>query len=292
MRDYGPAERIRTLHRGRRLSTLLDFMTPHEKAIHAINARLERLQVNLREAKGENAQRFMFQSLVATIASAEALNDYIKMVGKYAQRRHAELKQKNETLAAQHADLLKSGQDLLEKLKANPTDRALRKEIEVVQRNMETVQKDLRRGTNALQRELSPSLAMIDEMAVNIRRLCEAEHIDALKRQPKSFVDQVRELYAAQSALPKGIIDAPAWEQAATTEIGAATEFYDAFARAAHQAIMALELMTLALSEEPPRSAEDATERTGAAVAGRLKDITNRFTGSSGDAAASPAPSA
>ena len=66
-------------------------MTPHEKAVNAINARLERLQANLREAKVETAQGFLFQSIVVTIAIAEALNDYIKQVGEYARRRHGEV---------------------------------------------------------------------------------------------------------------------------------------------------------------------------------------------------------
>ena len=89
-------------------------MTPHEKAVNALNLRLEQLQANLREANLESARPFLFQSLVGTIGVAEALNDYIKEVGTYARRRHAELKKTNDTLAARHADMLKSGNALLE----------------------------------------------------------------------------------------------------------------------------------------------------------------------------------
>src|ERR1051325_8260382 len=131
-------------------------MTPHEKAIAAINTRLERLQASLREAKEESAQRFLIQAVVVTLALADAFNTYIKAVGEYAQRRHGELKQTRETLTAQHAELLKTGQELLEKLKAAPTDKTLQKEIERVQTAMESLQKNLRRGANALQRDVAP----------------------------------------------------------------------------------------------------------------------------------------
>src|ERR1041385_8559844 len=112
-------------------------MTPHEKSVPAVNRPLARLQANLREAQEESAQRFLIQAVVVTLALADAFNSYIKAVGQYAQRRHGELKESSATLAAQHADLLKSGQELLEKLKATPTDKALRKEIERVQTAME-----------------------------------------------------------------------------------------------------------------------------------------------------------
>jgi hypothetical protein len=257
----------------------LTFMTPHQKAVNAINARLERLQANLRDAKEESAQRFLFQSIVVTLGVAEALNDYIKMVGEFARRRHGELKQTNETLGAQHADLLKSGQELLEKLKANPTDRALRKEIERAQQNMTAVQKTLRRAGNSLQRDLAPSLALIDEMAVSVRRLSEADDIDALKRLLKAIVGQVREFYASQPSLPgKRIVDAAAWEKSVVSEIDQAAGFYDAYARAGFQATVALEMMTLAVAEHPPGTAEEATERANQAVAVRLKEITTRLT--------------
>jgi hypothetical protein len=254
-------------------------MTPHEKAVGAINTRIERLQANLREANGETAQRFLFQSLVVTVGVAEALNDYIAMVGQYARRRHAELKQTNEALRAQHADLLKSGQEQLEKLKANPTDRAIRKEIEHTQQSMAAIQKNLRRAGNALQRELAPSLALIDPMAVNIRRLSEADQTDALKRLLKAIVGHVRELYAAQPALPaKDIIDAATWEKSLRAEIDQSAGFHDAYARAGYTATLALELMTMAVAENPPRSAEEASQRANESTAARIKAITARLT--------------
>lgn len=256
-------------------------MTPHEKAVTAINTRLERLQANLREAKAEALQRFLFQSLVVTLAVAEALNDYIRQVGEYAQRRHAQVKQATEALGAQHAALLKSGQELLEQLKANPNDRAIRKEIEATQQKMAAVQKSLRRDTNALQRELAPSLALIDEMAITVRRFSEADHNDALKRVVKAAVSQTKELFASHPALPSsGVIDAVTWEASAVTEIERAVDFYEAYARAGSQATLALELMILALTENPPDNAEAAAQRSNDALAQRLKEITVRFTGS------------
>lgn len=254
-------------------------MTPHEKAVNAINSRLERLQASLQQTTVESAQGFIFQSIVATIGVAEALNDTIKMVGHFAQRRHGELKQANDALGAQHATLLQSGKELLESLKANPSDRALRKEIERIQQNMATIQKNLRRGANTLQREVAPGLAMIDEMSVSVRRLGEADRIDALKRLVQSIVAQVRELYAQQATLPsRDIIDADSWQASALAAIEAATDFYDAYARAGYQTILALELITLALSDDPPATTADAAQRANDAVAARLRDVTGRFT--------------
>lgn len=254
-------------------------MTPHEKAVNALNRRLERLQANLREASVESARRFLFQSIVITLGVAEALSDYIKSVGQHAQRRYGELKQTKDTLGAQHAELLQSGNVLLEQLKANPTDRAIRREIERLQQSIEAVQKNLRRGANALQRELAPSLAMIDKIADSVRRLSEADESAVLKRQLKTVVGQVRELYSAQSSLPAdNLIDAAAWETSALGEIDQATDFYDAYARAGYQVIRALELMTMAVSEQPPGTAENATTRANDAVAVRIKEITARFT--------------
>lgn len=252
-------------------------MTPHEKAVSAINARLERLQANLREAKDESAQRFLLQSIVVTLGMAEALSDYAKRVGEFAKRRHAELKQASEAFTAQHAELLKAGQEQLEKLKAAPTDRALRKEIESTQKKMETVQKNVRRGANALQRDLAPGLAMIDKMSESIKRVGEAEQNEALKRVLKATVGHVRELYAAQAGLPKGLVEAAVWEKSAAAEIEQAAGFYDAYARAGYQVTLALEWMALAMTESPPSTAEEANERANAAVAARVKEITGRF---------------
>lgn len=255
-------------------------MTPHEKAVNAINARLERLQANLREAKGEGAQGVLVQSVVVTIGVAEALNDYFKAIGQYAQRRHGELKQTNESLAAQHAELLQSGKELLEKLKAAPTDRAIRKEIDATQQKMAAIQKTLRRGTNALQRELALSLRMIDEMAVTVRRFSEADEPVALKRVLKTVVGQVYEYYAAHPAVPgKDIVDPVAWEKSAGAELEQANDFYDGYSRAGFQVILALELMTIAVSDRPPQTSEETAQRAREAVTTRLKQIAARFGG-------------
>jgi hypothetical protein len=253
-------------------------MSPHEKAVSALNQRLERLQLSLREATLQSAQQFLVQAIVVTISVAEALNDYIREVGTFARRRHAELKQANEALAAQHAEMLQSGSTLLGQLKANPTDRAIRKQIEAAQRNMAAVQKSLRRGANALQRDVAPSVAMIDELAENVRRLGEADQVDALKRVLKTFVAATRELYANHPDLPKkAVIDSGAWETAARCEIEQATGFHDAYARACFQALVAIQLMTLAVSENPARSAEEATTRANEAAALRIKTVAARF---------------
>jgi len=264
-------------------------MTPHEKAVNAINARLERLQVNLHEAKLEPAQRFLFQSLVVTVGVAEALNDYLRAIGKYAERRHAEIRQTHEPLQAQHAAFLASGKELLERLKANPNDRGIRQEIEVAQRGMEAIQKTLRRGANALQRELSPSVASIDLMATTVKQFSEADQKDALKRVVKTLVAQVRDFYRSHPLPTKNLIDAASWEAAALTEIEQSTDFYDAYARTGFQATFALELLTLAVSENPPATPAETTTRGHAAAAERLKAITARFT-STDNAPDAPAP--
>jgi len=254
-------------------------MTPAEKAIDILNRRIERLQVALREAKSATVQRFLFEAVLVTIGLGEALNDYVKAVGTYAQRRHGELKAMHTTLTGEHADLLTSGQRLLEQLKTKPTDRALRKEIEQTQKKMAAIQKTLRRGANALQRELAPGLAVIDELAVSVRRFSEADQLDALKRVLKTTPELVRELYAAQRTLAaKETIDAAAWEKSALHEIDQATDFHDAYARAGYQVILAFEMMTLAVSETPPPTIGEVTQRANASVAARIKQIAARFT--------------
>lgn len=253
-------------------------MTPAEKAVNAVNSRIERLQAHLREAKSEAAQRFLSESVLVTIGVGEALAGYIKAVGEHAQRRHGELKATNAALTAQHAELLKGGQALLEQLKANPTDRAIRKEIDLAQQNMETVQKTVRRGANALQRDLAPSLALIDKFAVSVRKLSDAEETEALKRGLKTVVELVRELYVAQRTLPlKDTINAEVWQKSALAEIDQATDFYDAYARSGYQTILALELMTMAVSATPPQTLGEATSRANEAVAARIKQIASRF---------------
>jgi hypothetical protein len=253
-------------------------MTPIEKAETALNSRIERLQANLGTADSEPARRFIFQSLVVCIGIGEALRDYVRMIGQYAQARHGELKPTHDTLAAQHAELLKTGQELLERLKAAPTDRAIRKEIEAVQRNMAAIQKTLKRGANALQRETAPSIAMIDKLALSVRRIAEADQIDALQRVIKMFVGDVRELYAAQPTLPaKALIDPAPWEKSALAELAGATDSHEAYARAGYQAVLAIEMMTMAVSPTPPDTAEAAIRRANESVAARLKAISGRF---------------
>jgi hypothetical protein len=255
-------------------------MTPHEKAVNAINARIARLQASLRDAKTETAQQFLVQSLVVSIGMAEALNDYIKSVGHYAQRRHAEVKRVNETLQAQHAELLNAAKQLLEKLKANPADAGVRKEIERTQQTMSSVQKAVRRSANALQRELAPGLAMIDRIADSVRRLSGAGDSAALKRLLKTVVGHARELYATHPALPaKDIVATEAWEKSVAAEIDRAAGFDDAYARSGYQATVAFELMALALSENPPRTPDEATQRSNESAAARLRQITARLGG-------------
>jgi hypothetical protein len=256
-------------------------MTPSEKAENALNRRIEQLQANLREARTETAQRFLFHSLVVCVAIGEALTHYVKTIGEYAQGRHVGLKQTHDSLTAQHAELLKSGTEQLERLKANPADKSIRKEIERAQQAMAAIQKTLRRGANALQREVAPSIAMIDKLAATIRRFGEADQLDALKRVIKLFVEHARELYLTQPTLrAKDVIDAAAWEKSAASDIDQATDFYEAFAAAGYQAIFALDLMTMAVSTSPPRTSEEANNRARESVAARLKTITARLTSS------------
>jgi hypothetical protein len=253
-------------------------MTPIEKAETALNGRLDRLQVNLREVTSETARRFLAQSLVVCIGLGEALSNYVRMIGQYAQGRYSEIKQTNDALTAQHADLLKSGNELLERLKATPNDRILRKKIEVAQQDMAAIQKTLRRGANSLQRDLAPSMAMVDKIAASVRRFAEADQKDGLKRAIGQIVEHVRELYLAQPELPsKDIIDAAAWEKSAGSEIDQATDFYEAYALAGYQAMRALDAMTMAVSPTPPLSAEEITRRANESVAARIKAITARF---------------
>src|SRR4051812_26430113 len=153
-------------------------MTPTEKAEIALNRRLEQVQADLKQAKSESAQRVLFQSLLVCLGIGEALRDYIKAIGTYAQGRHAEIKQEQVTLTARHAELLKSGNELLERFKANPGDKAIHKELERAQQGMEAIQKNLRRGANALQRDVAPALGTIDKLADAIKRFGEADQIE------------------------------------------------------------------------------------------------------------------
>lgn len=254
-------------------------MTPIEKAETALNRRIVELQAGLRKAEPDAARRFLFQSLLVCIGIGEALRDYVKMIGQYAQGRHGELKPAHDILAAQHADLLKSGRELLDRLKASPTDRALRKEIEVLQRNMAAIQKTLRRGANALQREIAPSMAMIDKLAESVRRFGDADDRDALKRVIKLVVGHGRDLYLAHPGLKaRDVIDSASWEKSAASEINQATDFHEAFARAGYQVILALDTMAMAVSDTPPQTTGEAMHRARESAATRVKAITARFT--------------
>jgi hypothetical protein len=253
-------------------------MSPIEKAENALNARIARLQSGLRAAKSEATQGFLFQSLIVCTGMGEALTGYIKMIGQFAQGRHHELKQAQDTLTVQHAEWLKTGNELLERFKANPGDKALRKEIEQAQQAMAGIQKTLRRGANSLQRDVSPSLAMIDPLAETVRRLAESDDLLALQRVIKLLVGHVNDLYRNQPNLPaKDIIDPDAWETSAMAAIESATDFHEAWARAGNQAMLALDLMTMAMSPNPPESAPEAIQRANETAAERLKAITLRF---------------
>jgi hypothetical protein len=253
-------------------------MTSAEKAVNAVNRRIETLQSSLRDAQSDTTRQRLFECVLVTVGLGEALTSYIKSVGAFAQRRHGELKETNASLTGRHADALKSGQDLLERLKKSPTDRTIRKEIELAQQNMAAIQKTLRRSTNALQRDVAPSLAMIDKLAASVRRFSEAEDRETLPRALKTFIEHARELYAAQQILPSNDpVDAQAWEKSALADIDQATDAHDAYARAGYQAIRAVEMMTMAVSETPPRTANEANNRANEAVAARIKEMANRF---------------
>jgi hypothetical protein len=253
-------------------------MTPTEKAEAALNARLERLQVNLRATTSESSRRFLAQSLVVCIGLGEAMTDYVRTIGEYAQGRYGEIKQTHTTLTAQHAELLKAGGELLEQLKTNPGDRAVLQEIERAQKAMESIQKTLRRGADTLQRDLAPSMGLVDKIALGVRRLAEAGQPDELKRAIGMAVACVSELYASHPGLPaKNLVDAAAWQTSAENEIDQAADFFEAYALTGYQTLRALAVMTMAVSQNPPLTAEDAIRYANETVAARLKEITLRF---------------
>lgn len=253
-------------------------MTPIEKAENSLNRRLEQLQALLRGDQPEATRQVLVQSVVICIGLGEALTEYIRMIGQFAQERHGELKESHAALQAEHAVLLQSGQELLERLKASPSDRAIRKEIERAQQAMEGIQNTLRRGANSLQRDLAPSMGVMEELAESVRRLGEADETMALKRAAKAMIAHTHALYRAQPKLPsREIIDAVTWETLAVAEIEQAPSFNDAFARAGYQALLALELMTLAVSPAPPHTADEATRRGIEAVSSRLTSIASRL---------------
>lgn len=253
-------------------------MTPIEKAENALNGRIERLQANLRQAESEVARQFLFQSLVVCIGIGEALTDYVRAIGQYAKERHGALKESHDALTVRHDALLQSGNALLAQWKANPTDQALRKQIEQAQRDMEAIQKTLRRGANSLQREIAPSMAMLDKLAVSVARFGEADQLDALKRGLKLVLENVRELYHAQLPAPaRGIVEVAAWEESAVTEIDQAADFYAAYASTGYVTMQAIDAMSVAVSPVPPETAEAAAQRANEMAAGRLKSVAARF---------------
>jgi hypothetical protein len=253
-------------------------MTPMEKAERALNDRIARLQVRLHETPSDTARRHLIQAVVVCVALSEGISDYVRTVQQYAQTRYGELKEEQAALTTRHAGLLDAGKELLEQLKADPADPTVRREIEEAQRAMATIQKTLRKSAETLQREVSPSIRRVDEIAEAVSRLCRAEERNELGRPLRLMISQVQALYRGHPNLPaKGIIDAQAWEASALASIQEATEFDDAHARAGFQVLVALEVMTLAVSPAPPETAEDATRRANEAVAQRIGRITARL---------------
>lgn len=253
-------------------------MTPMEKAEHALNGRIEQLQARLQETTSDVTRRYLIQAIVVCIGMGEAITDYVKTIEQYAKIRYGELKQDQATLTAQHADLLTSGNELLERLKTNPMDRVLRQEIEGVKREMAAIQKTLRRKGDALEREVSPAMGLIDGLATNVGRLCKAEERSELRRAIKTMISHVQDLYRAHPTLPSnGIIDASSWEKSAFSALEEATDFYDCHARAGFQAMLVVEVMAMAVSQTPPQTAEEATQRANEAAALRVTKIAERF---------------
>jgi hypothetical protein len=256
-------------------------MTSVEKAETALNRRLERLQANLRGATAEEARRSLAQALLVAIGLGGALSDYVRAIGEFARRRHDRIKQSNDALIAQHAALLESGQTLLAQLKATPTDRELRREIDRRQREMTSIHKTLRRGAGALQRDIAPSIALVEELSGGVRRFAEAGEPDTLRRAVASVIACAEEIYRAQPDLPaRGIIDAAAWQRTAAAEIQAAPEFHAAFALGGYQALRAIEAMTLAVAENAPADQAELAARSNAAVVARLQSVAARFNSS------------
>lgn len=255
-------------------------MTPIEKAEQALNGQIARLQSRLQTANTESARNDLVQAILVWAGVGEAITEYVNTIEQYAKERHGEIKQAQIALTAEHDELLKSGKEMLERLKANPSDRDLRKEIDRVQQKMESIQKSLRRGADTLQREVNPGIRLIDTVADSLRRLCESEDKDGLKRWSKAIGEHPQELYRAHPALPSnGVIDPASWEKSAAFAIDESPTFLSAQARAGLQATLALELMIMALSATPPQSNEEATARANAAVAERMKRMTQRLAG-------------
>jgi len=255
-------------------------MTPIEKAERALNLKIEQMQTRIQAAGSDKPRPDLVQGLIIWVSLGETITEYVAAISSYAKLRHAELKEKQLNLVAEHESLLKSGQKQLERLKLDPSNREIQKEIKQTQRSMETVQKTLRRGAASLQNEVNPSIRIFDTLADHVRRLCESEDKTEIKRWTKAIVQQPEELYRTHPTLPtKGIIDTPTWEKSASNAIDESTDFLEAQARAGFQAMLALEIMIMALSPTPPETTEAATERANAAVASRTKKLMTRLAG-------------
>jgi hypothetical protein len=247
-------------------------MTPMGKAEAALNGRIAEFQAKLRNAEAEATRRSLVHAVMVLLAIREAVSHYVQAIGDYAKNRFAELKEQQTALTGEHAQLLKSGSEMLERLKANPADREIRKEIERTQRSMEAVQKNLRRGADTFQREIGPSLVLVDKLADSLRRLCESEDQVSLKRATKTLFSDVEEF----SRVP---VDAAAWYRSAAASIDEGTDFYDANARACFQALLALELITLAISTRP-EAQQNIVETANAAATARVTAVASRLANS------------
>ena len=121
-------------------------------------------------------------------------------------------------------------------------------------------------------------MGIMDKLALSIRRFAEADGLDALNRTGKTIFEHVRELYAEQPRLEsRTIIDETSLEQSALTEISQGTDFYDSFARTGYHVMLAIDLMTLAISETPPRTMEEARSRAQETSNARVNTIAARL---------------
>lgn len=252
-------------------------MTPIEKAENALNSRIQYFQSKLAEQNSEATRRTLVQALVVYVGIGEAIADYVRTLNQFATSRFATLKQEQAKLTAEHAELLSSGETLLTQLKADPTDRAVRKEIERAQQKMEAVQKTLRRSADALQREISPGVRLLDEMAATLRYLAEAEDALSLKRATKKLTLHAQELFRHAPQAPHGLIDAATWEASAVEAIDQSQDFYEAHARAGTQAVLALALMSISLSAGAESVPESVLTLANGAVTKRLTEIAARL---------------
>ena len=254
-------------------------MTPIEKAERALNHKIEQIQARMAAAGAEKTRPDLVQGLLIWASLGQAITDYVAAINTSAKQRHAELKEKQVALVFEHDNLLRAGQAQLERFKANPEDASIRAELKQTQRNMEAIQKTLRRGAASLQNEVNPSIRILDTLADHVRRLCESEDKIEIKRWTKAIVQQPEALYRAHPALPtKGIIDTASWEMSAAAAVDEANDFQEAQDRAAFQSMLVLEIMIMAISANPPQSTEEATERANASVALRTKNLMARLT--------------